>query len=79
MVSDDALRTVQQSFRRSSVKTPPTLMLLSAAPRQLSIPFDSARLRGMTPAERRISLARLASLLLEAANVVAEEGDDGER
>ena len=54
-------------------------MLLSAAPRQLSIPFDSARLRGMTSAERRISLARLASLLLEAANVVAEESDDGER
>jgi hypothetical protein len=61
------------------VKTPPRSMLLSAAPRQLSIPFDSARLRGMTSAERRISLARLASLLLEAANVVAEENDDGER
>jgi hypothetical protein len=61
------------------VKTPPRSMLLSAAPRQLSIPFDSARLRGMTSAERRISLARLASLLLEAANVVAEESDDGER
>jgi len=54
-------------------------MPLSSAPRQLSMPFDSARLRGMTPVERRISLARLASLLLEAANVVAEESDDGER
>ena len=54
-------------------------MLLSAAPRQLSMPFDSARLRGMTPAERRISLARLASLLLEAAGVTAGESDDGER
>ena len=54
-------------------------MPLSAAPRQLSMPFDSARLRGMTPVERRISLARLASLLLEAANVVVEESDDGER
>jgi hypothetical protein len=61
------------------VKTPPTSMPLSAAPRQLSMPFDSARLRGMTPVERRISLARLATLLLEAANVVAEESDDGER
>ncbi|HVX79215.1 MAG TPA: hypothetical protein VHB49_24020 [Bradyrhizobium sp.] len=61
------------------MKTPPTSMLLSAAPHQLSMPFDSARLRGMTTAERRISLARLASLLLEAANVIAEEGDDGER
>jgi len=57
------------------VKTPP----LSAPPRQLSIPFDSARLRGMTPADRRISLARLASLLLEAAGVTAAESNDGER
>ena len=61
------------------MKTPPTSMPLSAAPRQLSMPFDSVRLRGMTPGERRISLARLATLLLEAANVVAEESDDGER
>ena len=57
------------------MKTPP----LSAPPRQLSIPFDSARLRGMTPADRRISLARLASLLLEAAGVAAGETNDGER
>jgi hypothetical protein len=41
--------------------------------------FDSARLRGMTPAERRISLVRLASLLLEAAGVATGEDDDGER
>ena len=61
------------------MKTPPTPMLLSAAPRQLCIPFDSARLRGMSPAERRISLARLASLLLEAAGVTVGESDDGER
>jgi hypothetical protein len=61
------------------VKTPPSPMLLSAAPRQLCIPLDSARLRGMTPAERRISLARLASLLLEAAGVATGESDDGER
>jgi hypothetical protein len=55
-------------------------MLLSAAPRQLCIPLDSARLRGMNAAERRISLARLASLLLEAAGVVvAGERDDDER
>ena len=61
------------------MKSRPTSMLLSAAPRQLSMPFDSARLRGMTPAERRISLARLASLLLEAAGITAGESDDGER
>jgi len=46
---------------------------------QLSIAFDSAKLRGMTPTERRIALARLASLLLEAANVAAGERDDDER
>jgi len=57
------------------VKTPP----LSAPPRQLGIPFASARLRGMTAADRRSSLARLASLLLEAAGVAAGESNDGER
>ena len=61
------------------MKSRPTSMLLSVAPRQLSMPFDSARLRGMTPAERRISLARLASLLLEAAGITAGESDDGDR
>jgi len=53
------------------VKIPPPSVLLWPASRQLSIPFDSARLRGMTPAEPRISLARLASLLLEAAGIAA--------
>jgi hypothetical protein len=51
----------------------------SAVPRQLSIPFDSARLRGMTFSERRIAVARLASLLLEAANIAAEEREDDQR
>ena len=41
------------------MKTPPPSTLLSAAPRQLAIPFESVRLRGMTAAERRISLTRL--------------------
>jgi hypothetical protein len=54
-------------------------MLLLAAPRQLCIPLDSARLRGMSPTERRISLARLAGLLLEAAGITAGESDNGER
>ena len=61
------------------MKSPPTSVLPLAAPRQLSIPFDPARLRGMTPAERRISLSRLASLLLEAASVTVGESDNGER
>jgi hypothetical protein len=57
----------------------PTPVLSSAAPRQLSIPFDSARLRGMDPSERRTVLVRLASLLLEAAGVATAERDDDER
>ena len=61
------------------MKNSPVPAVLSAAPRQLSIPFDSARLRGMSPSDRRAALARLASLLLEAANIAAEEGDDDHR
>jgi hypothetical protein len=72
--SSDGPTIVQEKQREN----PTDINAVSAAPRQLSMPFDSARLRGMTPVERRISLARLASLLLEAANVVAEESDDGE-
>ena len=61
------------------MKSPPILALPPMAPRQLSIPFDSARLRGMTPSERRVALARLASLLLEAADIAVEERDDDQR
>ena len=61
------------------MKNLPTPVLPSAAPRQLSMPFDSRRLRGMSPSERRTALARLASLLLEAAGVAAGERDDDER
>ena len=53
--------------------------VLPAAPRQLSIPFDSTGLRGMTPSERRVALARLAGLLLEAADIAVEERDDDQR
>jgi hypothetical protein len=41
--------------------------------------FDSGRLRGMSPSERRTALVRLASLLLEAAGVAVEERDDDGR
>jgi methylmalonyl-CoA mutase N-terminal domain/subunit len=61
------------------MKNSPVPTLLSAAPRQLSIPFDSATLRGMSPSERRAAVTRLASILLEAANVAVEEGDDEQR
>lgn len=53
--------------------------LPSATPRQLSMLFDGVRLRGMSPSERRTLLARLASLLLEAAGVAAGERADDER
>jgi len=61
------------------MKILPAPAVSSPAPQQLSIAFDSARLRGMMPTERRIALARLASLLLEAANVAAGERDDDDR
>jgi hypothetical protein len=65
--------------RRSKVRNLPMSAMPSAAPRQLGIPFDSARLRGISLAERSAVLARLASLLLEAAGGVAGERDDDER
>jgi hypothetical protein len=65
--------------RRSKVRNLPTSAMPSAALRQLGIPFDSARLGGISLAERSAVLARLASLLLEAAGVVDGERDDDER
>ena len=56
-----------------------TATLSSAAPCQLSIPFDPGRLRGMSASERRTALARLTRLLLEAAGAAVEERDDDER
>jgi hypothetical protein len=40
--------------------------------------LDSVRLRDMSPSERSTVLARLASLLVEAAGVVAGKCDDDE-
>jgi hypothetical protein len=57
----------------------PTSTLPCPAPRQLSMPFDSKRLRGMSPSERRTALVGLAGLLLEAAGVAVGEHDDDER
>ena len=43
----------------------------------LTIEFDSARLRGMCPAERKAAIALLAGLLMEAAGVPGgRSGDD---
>jgi hypothetical protein len=57
----------------------PTPVLPFAAPHQLSMPFDSGRLRGMNPSDRRMALGRLTRLLLEAAGITAGEHDNDER
>lgn len=57
----------------------PTPALPAAARRQLSIPLDSRILQEISPSERSTALARLASLLLEAAGVAARGCDDDER
>ena len=51
----------------------------AAAPRQLSLSLDSAKLRGLTPPDRGAALALLARLLMVAAGVVATEHDDDGR
>jgi hypothetical protein len=61
------------------MKNLPTPVPSPPAPRQLSMPFDSKRLRGMSPSERRTALVGLAGLLLEAAGVAVGEHDDDER
>lgn len=61
------------------MRIPTAPALPSAAPHQLSIPFDSGRLRGMNASERRTVVARLTHLLLEAAGAAAEERDDDGR
>lgn len=50
---------------------------LTTAHRQLDLVLDDARLRGMTPTERRAVLMSLAHLLLEAGRMAVQEaGDD---
>lgn len=61
------------------MRNSPAPRVLPAAPRQLSIPFDSTGLRGMAASERRVALARLARLLLEAADIAIEERDNDQR
>ena len=57
----------------------PPPALPSTPPRQLSIALDSVSLRGMSSSERRTALARLATLLMEAAGVAAGERDNDVR
>jgi len=56
----------------------PLPALPSTRPRQLSMALDSARLRGISPSERRTALAQLALILMEAAGVVTGERSDDE-
>jgi hypothetical protein len=56
--------------------TPQTVASPTRPPLQLSMPLDSVRLRGMDPSQRATVIARLASLLMEAAGIVAGERDD---
>jgi hypothetical protein len=44
--------------------------------RQLSMTLDTTKLDGMTQAERNAAIARLVSLLMEAAGAAAESADD---
>jgi hypothetical protein len=44
------------------------------SPRQLLMPLDSTRLRGMSPSERQQAMTRLALLLTEAAGDATSEG-----
>ena len=48
-------------------------------PRQLLIALDSARLRGMTPLDRRQAVTRLAMLLMEAVGAAEMEQDDDQQ
>ncbi|ESX83655.1 MULTISPECIES: hypothetical protein [unclassified Mesorhizobium] len=55
---------------------PPTLPVLT---QQLSMPFDTPQMRGLSDGERSVVVARLATLLMAAAGVATKEtSDDGQ-
>lgn len=57
---------------------PPTRSLVIV--RQLSMPFDSQKLSGLSSAQRTMVIARLANVLMAAAGVATqEENCDDER
>ena len=45
-------------------------------PRQFGMAFETMRLPGLTSAERKKAVIRLAQVLMLAAGVATEEGDD---
>jgi hypothetical protein len=65
---------LQLARRPQPASTPaPTLPI---SPCQLDFVLDDVRLRGMTPAERQVTLKSLAHLLLEASGVAMREATD---
>lgn len=58
------------------MKALPPATRLPLHAQQLSIPLDSHRLSKLSGSERRIVIARLASLLMAAAGIAQETGDD---
>lgn len=57
---------------------PPTRSLVIV--RQLSMPLDSQKLKGLSSAQRTTVIARIANMLMAAAGVATqEEGCDDER
>ena len=63
----------------NSPKSVPTTPAPSVVPRQLSIAFDSVRLRGMNTSERAKAIACLVNLLMQAAGAATGERVDDER
>lgn len=58
------------------MKLTPPLPKPPPEPHQLEMPLDAPKLRGFTANERHAVLGALASLVLEAASIVAREDDD---
>ena len=81
---------IERGYRRSSLDDPTIVQeeqdetsadssaaIRGPTPAQHGVRFRKAS--GMSPSERSMTLTRLASLLLEAAGVAAEERDDDGR
>ncbi|NTH81500.1 hypothetical protein G6K97_30645 [Agrobacterium rhizogenes] len=56
---------------------PPTTLPMPI--QQLSIPFDTPQMRGLSDAQRSAVVARLANLLMAVAGVAAKEASDDEQ
>lgn len=60
------------------MKRLPNAVRTPLASRQLTMSLDLPKTRAMSPSERRLVLARLTSLLMEAAGIpTGEQADDG--